>query len=217
MDGRNKRAGAVAGITIAKNPIIAARAVMEKTDNVLIAGNGADMFAKEQKLEIVDSSYFLTEHRLEQLKKVEAADELACKNKMGTVGAVAIDQDGNLAAGTSTGGRLNNKRHGRIGDSAIIGAGTYADNNTCAVSCSGHGEIFIRNAIAYDIAALVEYKGLSVQEAANVICEKLLRAEGKGGVIVLDKNGNYAVRFNTESMIHGLITVNGDIETHIFQ
>jgi L-asparaginase / beta-aspartyl-peptidase len=215
MDGKNKKAGAVAGITIAKNPIVVARAVMENTDNVLIAGNGADTFAKEQELEIVDPSYFLTEHRLEQFKKVQFEEEVAQKNKMGTVGAVAVDRDGNLAAATSTGGRLNNKRHGRVGDSAIIGAGTYADNSTCAVSCTGHGEMFIRHVVAHDIAALMRYKGLSVQEAANlVICEKLLQADGRGGAIVIDQGGNYAMPFNTERMIRGSISAGGSIETH---
>jgi L-asparaginase / beta-aspartyl-peptidase len=216
MDGKNKRAGAVADITVAKNPITVARAVMEKTDNVLIVGNGADMFANEQKLEIVDPTYFLTEHRLEQLKKVQAADDTSGINKMGTVGAVAVDQNGNLAAGTSTGGRLNNKRHGRIGDSAIIGAGTYADNTTCAVSCSGHGEMFMQHVVAYDIAALMEYKGLSVQEAANVvICQKLLQSGGRGGAIVIDKDGNCAIPFSTESMLYGSITANGAIAVHL--
>jgi beta-aspartyl-peptidase (threonine type) len=215
MEGKYKRAGAVAGITIAKNPIAVARAVMEKTENVLLGGNGADMFAKEQKLDIVDPSYFLTEHRLEQLKKAQA-DDLAAQNKMGTVGAVAVDQEGNLAAATSTGGR-NNKRHGRIGDSAVVGAGTYADNDTCAISCTGHGEMFIRYAVAYDIAALMEYKELSVQEAANfVIGKKLLQVDGRGGAIVIDKDGNYAMPFNTETMIRASINAEGSIESFIY-
>jgi len=218
MDGKNKRAGAVAGITIAKNPIMVARAVMEKSDCVLMASHGADVFAQEQKLEIVTPSYFHTKENLEKLKQVQAVDENIEPSKSGTVGAVALDQEGNLAAGTSTGGRVANKYSGRIGDSAIIGAGTFADNKTCAVSTTGYGEIFIRNVAAYDIAALIEYKGLSVQKAADIVIKsKIPLLGGYGGVIIIDRHGHYAMSFNTETMLRGYITADGVSKIDIHQ
>ncbi|NOY49988.1 MAG: isoaspartyl peptidase/L-asparaginase [Chlorobi bacterium] len=193
MDGSNLMAGAVAGVSTVKNPILAARAVMEKSPHVMLAGEGADEFAKSHGLEIVDSSYFFTQRRWESYKR-------ANKNKYGTVGAVALDKDGNLAAATSTGG-MTNKMKGRIGDSPIIGAGTYADNKGCAVSATGHGEYFMRNVVAYDINALMKYSGVSLKEAANyVIMKKLKDQGGDGGIIAVDRAGNFVMTFNTTGM-----------------
>jgi beta-aspartyl-peptidase (threonine type) len=214
MDGKTKNAGAIGGITTVKNPISLARAVMEKTTHVFIIGESANNFAQEQNLEIVEPSYFITDLNIERLKKAQTAASSTPENKIGTVGAVALDKNGNLAAGTSTGGSVN-KHHGRIGDSAIIGAGTYADNNTCAISCTGLGEIFMRNVSAYDIAALMEYKNLSVEQAANIII-KTKQEANTGGVIALDKSGNYAMPFNTAGMLRGYITENGQSKTYIY-
>ena len=211
MDGSNLKAGAVGGVTIIKNPIRAARAVMEQSPHVLLSGEGANTFAKEQGLEVVDPSYFLTESSKKELKRIKEEQQKTgsieeSKNqdyKYGTVGCVALDKNGNLAAGTSTGG-MSNKRWNRIGDSPIIGAGTYAKNSTCAVSCTGHGEFFIRYAVAYDMSALMEYKGLSVEEAGNhIINEKLKDVNGAGGLIAVDKNGNVVMPFNTPGMYRG--------------
>ncbi len=193
MDGSNIKAGAVAGVGTIKNPILAAREVMENSKHVMLQGEGADIFAKAQGLEIEDSSYFFTQRRWESLQKAKA-------NKFGTVGAVALDTHGNLAAGTSTGG-MTNKMKGRVGDSPIIGAGTYADNKSCAVSATGHGEYFIRNVVAYDIAALMKYSGVSLKEASNyVIMKKLKDQNAEGGIIALDKAGNFVMTFNTKGM-----------------
>ncbi len=210
MDGRDKNAGAVGGVTVVKNPILAARAVMEKSNHVLLTGRGADEFAKEKGLEIVDPEYFFTQERWESLQKAKA-DDLGFNDKQfhfydskyGTVGAAALDKEGNLAAGTSTGG-MTNKKYNRIGDSPIIGAGTYADNNTCAISSTGHGEFFIRYAVAHDISAMMEYKGTDFQKAADIVInEKLKTAGGDGGVIGVDKYGNVAMPFNTSGMYRG--------------
>ena len=202
MDGSNINAGAVAGVQTIKNPILAAREVMEHSKHVLLMGEGADIFAKEHGLEIEDSSYFFTQRRWESLKKVR-------KNKFGTVGAVALDMSGNLAAGTSTGG-MTNKMKGRVGDSPIIGAGTYANNKSCAVSATGHGEYFMRNVVAYDIAALMEYSGVSLKEASNyVILKKLKDQGGGGGIIALDKAGNFVMTFNTKGMYRAYKNSNG--------
>ena len=197
MDGSNINAGAVAGVSTIKNPILAARQVMENSKHVMLQGEGADIFAKAQGLEIEDSSYFFTQRRWESLQKAKA-------NKFGTVGAVALDTHGNLAAGTSTGG-MTNKMKGRVGDSPIIGAGTYADNKSCAVSATGHGEYFIRNVVAYDIAALMKYSGVSLKEASNyVIMKKLKDQNAEGGIIALDKAGNFTMTFNTKGMYRGV-------------
>ncbi len=204
MDGATLKAGAVAGVKTVKNPISAARKVMENTWHVLLAGPGADQFAKEQGLEIRPPEYFFTDRRWKSLQKVKAQEA----KKHGTVGCVALDRYGNLAAGTSTGG-LTNKRWGRIGDSPIIGAGTYANNNTCAVSGTGQGEFFIRGNVAYDISALMEYKGLSVEEAAKTVIDKLTARGGSGGVIALAKNRHFAMPFNTEGMYRGYIREDG--------
>lgn len=219
MDGKTGKAGAVAGVTTIKNPISAARAVMEKSQHVLLAGKGAEIFAKEQGLAIVSPEYFFTQDRYASyLKARQRADSLdASDHKHGTVGCVALDKYGNLAAGTSTGGMMM-KKYGRVGDSPIIGAGTYADNNTCAVSATGHGEYFIRNVVAYDISALMKYKGLSLVDAANqVIMNKLKDQGGTGGVIAVDRNGNIAMPFNTTGMFRGYVTSEGDLKTAIFE
>jgi L-asparaginase / beta-aspartyl-peptidase len=219
MEGENHQAGAVAGVSTIKNPIEAAFAVMKDSPHVLLTGEGAEAFAEEQELELVSPTYFYTEDRFQQLQRIIKSDSIKLDhsgnengqgniksdsdNKFGTVGAVALDKFGNLAAGTSTGG-MTNKRFGRVGDSPIIGAGTYADNETCAVSATGHGEFFIREVVAYDITALMKYKGMSVKEAAEkVVMEKLVKIKGDGGVIALDNKGNVAMPFNTKGMFRG--------------
>jgi beta-aspartyl-peptidase (threonine type) len=203
MDGSNLAAGAVAGVMDIKNPITAARRVMTNSPHVMLSGAGASQFAKEQGLEIVLPTYFYTERRFKELQ------EILKKEKNGTVGCCALDKKGNLAAGTSTGGTPN-KKYNRIGDSPIIGAGTYANNNTCAVSGTGVGEFFIRWTVAHDISALMEYKGLSVKEASElVVNNKLVKAGGSGGVICIDKSGNVAMPFNSEGMFRGFATADG--------
>ncbi|MCB0496611.1 MAG: isoaspartyl peptidase/L-asparaginase [Cyclobacteriaceae bacterium] len=220
MDGNTGNAGAVAGVTTIKSPIRAALEVMLHSPHVMMAGPGAEAFAREQGLEMVPNSYFGTKRRKEALEKVlkneaeSTSDLLPYQDwKYGTVGAVALDKDRNIAAGTSTGG-MTNKRYGRIGDSPIIGAGTFAENATCGVSCTGHGEFFIRNVVAYDIAARMKYEKLSVQESAQkVVQDKLARLGGDGGVICLDRKGNVAMEFNTPGMYRGYIK---DGEPHVF-
>ena len=203
MDGRNLDAGAVASVRHIKNPILAARVVMEKTPHVLIIGAGAEKVAAENGLEIVDTSYFFTQNRWDSYLKVKKKMEEA--EKHGTVGAVALDKHGNLAAATSTGG-MTYKMKGRVGDSPIIGAGTYADNNTCAVSATGHGEYFMRYVVTYDITALMKYKGYTLQQAADeVIMHKLKDIGGDGGIIAVDKDGNIAMTFNTAGMFRGYV------------
>ncbi|HEK0786105.1 TPA: isoaspartyl peptidase/L-asparaginase family protein [Proteus mirabilis] len=224
MDGKTRKAGAVAGVTTVKNPINAAIAVMEKSPHVMMVSNGADIFAKEQGLTIVDPSYFKTEHRWQQLQKAIEKEQVVLDHdgktaalfvdpmmydyKYGTVGAVALDQHGNLAAGTSTGG-MTNKRYGRVGDSPIIGAGNYADNETVAVSATGSGEMFIRTLTAFNIAAQVKYKNLPLEEAAQNALDEVKAINGSGGVIVLDKTGNYTMSFNSEGMYRGTIGNDG--------
>lgn len=219
MDGKTMKAGAVAGVTTIRNPIAAARAVMDKSRHVMLAGEGAEKFAKEQGLEIVPTSYFYTKKRWDDFQKVhqqEMEHKGATGNGHGTVGAVALDMYGDLAAATSTGG-MTNKMKGRIGDSPIIGAGTYANNNTCAVSCTGHGEYFIRNVVAYDISARMEFKGQTLLEAtAEVINEKLKSQGAEGGLIAVDKNGNIAMPFNTALMFRGSITPDGKSKVEIY-
>ncbi len=203
MDGNIMDAGAVGGVTNIKNPIKAARAVMEDSPHVLLVGKGAEEFAKSKGIETVDPSYFKVQANLDEVRRVKKE---ALVKKHGTVGCVVRDIHGNLAAGTSTGG-MTNKRWNRIGDSPIIGAGTYANNKSCAVSATGHGEFFIRYAVAHDISALMEYKGLSVKDASNhVINEKLVEAGGEGGVICVDKDGNIFTPFNTPGMYRGFAT-----------
>jgi beta-aspartyl-peptidase (threonine type) len=211
MTGQDRNAGAVAVVTDIRHPISAARAVMEQSDHVMLTGKGASEFAEKAGLEMVDPSFFYTERRFESLRRVKE-DE-----KHGTVGCVALDRQRNLCAGTSTGGTTN-KKFGRIGDSPIIGAGTYADNNTCGVSATGHGEFFIRWAVAHDIAALMEYAGMDVESAAREVVEgKLVEAGGSGGVICLDRNGNAAMVTNTTGMFRAYGNSEGDRVVAIFK
>lgn len=199
MDGSNLKAGAVAGVRDIRNPINAARMVMDSTAHVLLIGEGASAFAKEKKLEIVDNSYFSTDSRAQQLKNIKNGEE--AKDPRGTVGCVALDVYGNLAAATSTGG-MSGKKWGRVGDVPVIGAGTYANNSTAAVSCTGHGEYWIRRVVAYDISALMEYKGYSLEKAAStVLFDKIDPMGGSGGgIIAVDQNGNITMQFNTGLM-----------------
>jgi beta-aspartyl-peptidase (threonine type) len=208
MDGRDLSSGAVAGVTIIKNPISLARLVKEKTSHVLFAGKGADELGIKLGLEIVDPSYFFVYERYEELKK------MLDKSK-GTVGCVAIDQFGNIAAGTSTGGRTG-KMPGRVGDSPLINAGTYANNKTCGVSATGIGELFIKNTACYQISALMEFKGYSLKQAADEIIFKIL-PEGSGGIIAVDKNYNYEFAYNTLSMMRGIATSDGLFEVKIWK
>ena len=203
MDGSTLAAGSVACVTDIRNPISAARKVMTNSPHVMLTGAGASQFAKEQGLDIVPPSYFYTERRFNELQ------EILKKEKNGTVGCCALDKNGNLAAGTSTGGMVN-KKYNRVVDAPIIGAGTYANNNTCAVSATGHGEFFIRWTVAHDISALMEYKGLSLKEASElVVNEKLVKAGGSGGVICIDKSGNVSMPFNSTGMFRGFATAGG--------
>ena len=223
MSGKNLNAGAVAGVKKIKNPIIAAYSVMKNTPQVLLISEGADKFAKEQGLHMVDNSYFITERRKAQLfKNKNLVQQKNKKNssssisKFGTVGCVALDKNGNLSAGTSTGGR-SNKKWGRVGDVPIIGAGNYANNNTCAISATGWGEFFIRNVVAHDISSLLEYKKLDIRQAAKVSLEKVKKLGGSGGVIAIDKYGNYAMEFNTRGMYRGVKDSNGNFKVLIFK
>lgn len=210
MEGAGQQAGTVAGVKTVRNPIQAAIAVMQNSDHVMLAGVGADQFAAEQGLTIVDNSYFHTERRWNSLQKIKKEEAEKSKeivenadNKFGTVGCVALDKKGNITAGTSTGG-MTNKRWGRVGDSPIIGAGNYADNATCGVSCTGHGEYFIRYAVAHDVAARMSYLKESVVQAADHVVNKtLVEKGGSGGLIALDANGKVAMPFNSKGMYRG--------------
>jgi L-asparaginase / beta-aspartyl-peptidase len=232
MDGSNLMAGAVAGVTTIKNPITAAYAVMTKSEHVMLVGKGAETFAEAQGLEIVDPSYFFDSLRYEQLQKLKEKEKQAGKEvslndlfqdpyindtKFGTVGAVALDQYGNIAAGTSTGG-MTNKKWGRVGDAPIIGAGTYANNKTCGISSTGHGEYFIRLAVAHNISAMMEYGGASLQVAADsVITKQLTKLGGDGGIIALDRQGNISMTFNSLGMYRGFIKKKGEPKTFIYK
>jgi len=224
MNGKTLNAGAIVGVKTIKNPISAAIKVMENSPHVMFFGDGAEKFALKEGLEIVDPNYFFTQKRIDELKKVKLEenkisssikDEL--KNlKFGTVGCVALDKNGNLAAGTSTGG-MTNKKWNRIGDVPIIGAGNYANNKTCAISATGWGEFFIRNVAAYDISALMEYKGLKITEASKIVInEKVAKLGGDGGVIGIDKNGNIAMEMNTNGMYRAHMNSKGDIIVKIY-
>jgi beta-aspartyl-peptidase (threonine type) len=221
MDGATQKAGAVAGVRHVKNPIDLARLVMERTPHVLLTGEGAEEFALEQGVELVPGSYFYTERRWKQLEEAQKSERTASVSNediayFGTVGAVARDKGGNLAAATSTGG-MTNKRWGRVGDSPIIGAGTYADNATCAVSATGSGEYFIRAVVAHEICARVRLSGVSAAEAARaVIHGKLEEIGGDGGVIVVDRDGALALEFNTEGMFRGARDSRGRREVEIY-
>lgn len=240
MRGNDKNAGAVAGVSTVRNPINAAIAVMEKSEHVMLSGDGAEEFAEKNGVEIVDPSYFKSDVRLKQLKRIQDQEKSVLDHdgdrgdieeidpsenefnidyiedkKYGTVGAVALDENGDLAAGTSTGG-MTNKRFNRIGDSPVIGAGTYA-NSICGISCTGHGEYFIRNVVAYDVCAIMEYTEATVEEAGKKVIEKQDELGGKGGLIALDKDGNVAMPFNTAGMYRGYITESGEITIQIYK
>jgi beta-aspartyl-peptidase (threonine type) len=208
MNGKNLEAGAVAGCKNVKNPVLLAKAVMEKTEHVLLSGDGAEEFARKIKLPFEDDTYFFDKFRFNELMKIKDPDKTFLDHsnkKFGTVGAVALDQNGNLAAATSTGG-MTNKRFGRIGDTPIVGAGTYANNKTCAISCTGHGEFFIRSVVAYDISCLIEYKNFSLKQACEfVVHDKLKKLGGEGGLIAVDASGNMELVFNSDGMYRASI------------
>lgn len=225
MNGKNLNAGTVAGITTVKNPIKLARTIMENSKHVMMIGKGAEQFAAEQNLEIVEPNYFYTKERWQSLQKAKEREKTKDESylnkyydyKFGTVGCAALDKSGNLAAGTSTGG-MTNKKYGRVGDVPIIGAGTYANNNTCALSATGHGEYFIRNVVTHDISALMEYKNFSLSQAADeVIMKKLVAQKGGGGVIGIDRQGNITMTFNTKGMYRGFKTSDGKSAVKIFK
>ncbi|SEC39670.1 beta-aspartyl-peptidase (threonine type) [Tenacibaculum sp. MAR_2009_124] len=230
MEGATLNAGAIAGVKAVKNPISAAIEVMNNSKHVLLSGNGADQFAKEKGLEIMDASYFHTERRFKSLQRIKHKEKTELdhdqktafydsdikNSKFGTVGCVALDKKGNITAGTSTGG-MTNKRWNRIGDSPIIGAGTYANNKTCGVSSTGWGEYFIRGVVAYDIAAQMEYKNVSLKEATHdVIQNKLTKLGGTGGIIALDKYGNVSFEFNTAGMYRASMNDKGELTVKIY-
>lgn len=222
MDGRSRNAGAIAGVSHIRNPILLASEVMTASPHVMLAGAGAEEFAVSQGFELVDNDYFSTEFRRQQLERAQA--EQTSRNSLpppelrfGTVGAVALDQDGNIAAGTSTGG-MTNKRYGRIGDVPVVGAGTYADNGTCAVSATGHGEYFIRSVVAHDIAAMMRYSDKSLQEAVDeVVLNKLVEFGGSGGVISINRQGDIVMEHNTPGMYRGAIDTKGRLTTAIYK
>lgn len=241
MNGKTLEAGAVTGVKTIKNPITAARLIMNHSEHVMMVGEGAEKFAAANGAVIVDTSYFFDQNRLNQLRELKGKEKMILDHdgdqgnnlpdsseiefnvdlnpdkKFGTVGAVALDKYGNLAAGTSTGG-MTNKKYGRVGDSPIIGAGTYANNKTCAVSCTGHGEYFIRNVVAYDVSAMMEYKNVSLEEAANeIVNKKLLDQKGMGGLIAVDAKGNIAMPFNTPGMYRGYVKKDGTIHVSIYK
>jgi len=223
MNGENRKAGAVSLITGIKNPVSLARDVMEKSEHVFLAGAGAMKFAKENEHTIMKPEYFYDKLRYEQWQEIKGSDSFQLDHsvkkdsKFGTVGAVACDQNGNLAAATSTGG-MTNKKWGRVGDSPMIGAGNYANNKTCAVSCTGSGEFFIRGVVAYDVSCLIEYKGWSLEKAASeVINKRILEIGGDGGLIAVDVEGNIAMPFNTEGMYRASKTSEGKKEISIYR
>ena len=232
MDGRNLKCGAIAGVTNLKNPITGARIVKDSTKHVFLYGDKAQEFCLENGVEYADSNYFYTSYRWKQYQQALKENKIELDHssnndqgnifnflddkKFGTVGCVVLDIYGNLASATSTGG-LTNKKYGRIGDSPIIGAGTYADNNTCAVSCTGRGEYFIRGTIARDISAIMEYKGCSLKRSGKMTIKKLSEMKGKGGFIAVDSKGNYIMLFNTRGMFRGVVTNKKEPEVKIYK
>lgn len=248
MNGKTLAAGAVAGLHHVKNPITLARAVMERSPHVMMVGDGAEKFAKEQNIELVPEKYFWTQERFDSLQRILQEEkkpketkkgtvsentndsflmlnpvyaamtetERLSENRFGTVGAVALDKDGNIAAGTSTGG-MTNKKYGRVGDAPIIGAGTYADNRTCGVSATGWGEFFIRLGVARDISSMMEYRALPVQQASDAVIKKVGDLGGDGGVIAMDKFGNMAISFNSEGMYRAYINAEGKPVVEIYK
>jgi beta-aspartyl-peptidase (threonine type) len=226
MDGKTLRAGAVASVKHVKNPIGLARLVMEKSPHVMLDCAGAEAFAKENGIELVDKKYFFTQERWDALQKIKEAEKhggvggkkffISEQDRHGTVGAVALDRKGNLAAATSTGGTTN-KLPGRIGDTPVIGAGTYASNQTCAVSCTGDGEYFIRVGAAHEVSALMEYRGVKLREAAQMALDAVKTLGGSGGLIAIDKNGEVALPFNTNGMYRGYVDPNGKFVVEIYK
>ena len=223
MEGKTLEAGAVSLVTGIKNPVSLARDVMDKSYHVFLAGEGAMQFAKMQGYKIETPEYFYDEVRYKQWQGIKDSDNFQLDHsekkdgKFGTVGAVACDNQGNIAAATSTGG-MTNKKWGRVGDSPMVGAGVYANNKTCAVSCTGSGEFFIRGVVAYDVACLMEHKGISLEDAANeVINKRILEIKGDGGLIAVDAQGNIAMPFNTEGMYRAFKTSNGDKGISIYK
>ena len=228
MDGKTLEAGAVAGVRNVRNPIELATEVLRSSDHVFLSGKGANDFAIKQGIKLEPDEYFFSQYRYDQWKAVRDSDNYNLdhthsdiselkEKKFGTIGAVACDINGNVAAATSTGG-MTNKKYGRIGDTPVIGGGTYANNRTCAVSCTGHGEVFIRAVAAYDVSALIEYKGLSLTDACNeVVLKKLVKMEGEGGLIAVDSKGDFALVFNSEGMYRGVKRSDGINETGIYK
>ncbi len=227
MDGKTLAAGAVASLKHVKSPISLARLVMEKSGHVMMDSEGAEAFAKEKGIELVDQKYFFTQDRWDALQKIKAAEKnhtsgggkaflITDQDRHGTVGAVALDQNGNLAAATSTGGTTN-KRPGRIGDTPVIGAGTYANNATCAVSATGDGEYFIRATVGRDVSALMEYRGMSLKDAAQAALDKVAKLGGNGGLIAIDHQGNVTLPFNTSGMYRGYVDANGKFAIEIYR
>ena len=225
MEGKNLNAGAISGSKKIKNPISTAIKVMNSSSHVMLSGKGADDFAIQHNMQTVEQNYFKTERRINSLKKIKSIENNKVSNllnsdyrvqKLGTVGCVALDKFGNLSAGTSTGG-MTNKKWNRIGDAPIIGAGTYANNKSCAVSSTGWGEYFIRGVVAYDIAALMEYKNLSIKKAAKTVIDKISKMGGDGGVIAIDKQGNIAMEMNTSGMYRAHINSKGEIDVKIYK
>jgi beta-aspartyl-peptidase (threonine type) len=227
MDGKTLRAGAVGSVKHIKNPIGLARLVMEKSPHVMLDCAGAEAFAKANGIELVDQKYFFTQERWDALQKIKAAEKnrangagtsflITDQDRHGTVGAVALDKDGNLAAATSTGGTTN-KLPGRIGDTPVIGAGTYANNQTCAVSCTGDGEYFIRAVAAHEVSALMEYRGMKLQQAAQTVLDAVQKLGGTGGLIAIDRNGDIALPFNTNGMYRGYVDPNGKLVVDIYR
>jgi beta-aspartyl-peptidase (threonine type) len=217
MDGSNLMAGAVSAVRSIRNPVHLAQLVMAKSEHVMLIGKGAADFAEVNGVKKEKDEYFFSEFRHQQWKQMQGTEGSALDHnvvvedrKFGTVGAAACDVNGNIAAATSTGG-MTNKQWGRVGDSSIIGAGTYANNKTCAISCTGHGEMFIRTVAAYDVSCLMEYKGISLQEAMDIVVkDKLMKIDGEGGMVGVDANGNGAMIFNSEGMYRGMIKSNGE-------
>ncbi len=220
MRGDTLEAGAVAGVQGLRNPVLAARAVMEKSEHVLLFGKGAEEFARSQHLIFESEDYFKEQHRYDQWQQALKDDRVLLdhtEKKFGTVGAVALDSSGNLVAATSTGG-MTNKKFNRVGDSPIIGAGTYANNKTCAISCTGHGEYFLRAVVAYDVSCLMEYKNYSLQQACEIVInDKLVKLGGEGGLIAVDAKGNVCLPFNSEGMYRGYKENNSDIYVEIYK
>lgn len=228
MDGRNLDAGAVAGVRNIRNPVVLAEEVMKHSGHVFLSGKGANDFAIKQGVKLEPDEYFFSQYRYDQWRAIRDSDmyQLDHKNdrlvsllkdkKFGTVGAVACDSNGNIASATSTGG-MTNKRFGRIGDSPLIGAGTYANNKTCAISCTGHGEIFIKAVAAYDVSCLMEYRGFSLQQACEeVVMKKLVKMEGEGGLIGVDAKGNCSLVFNSAGMYRGCKNSDGENYVRIY-